>query len=61
MIAPMTPPAARFPRVVFRSHVPVPAQLYRHPHGITAVDAEYVYPGHAAAHIIEDRGRAAFV
>jgi glyoxylase-like metal-dependent hydrolase (beta-lactamase superfamily II) len=39
----------------------VPAQLYRHPHGITAVDAEYVYPGHAAAHIIEDRGRAAFV
>ena len=37
------------------------AQLYRHPHGITAVDAEYLYPGHAAAHIIEDGGRAAFV
>ena len=35
--------------------------LYRHPHGITAVDAEYLYPGHAAAHVIVDRGRAAFV
>jgi len=35
--------------------------LYRHPHGITAVDAEYLYPGHAAAHIIVDAGRAAFV
>jgi glyoxylase-like metal-dependent hydrolase (beta-lactamase superfamily II) len=35
--------------------------LFRHPHGITAVDAEYLYPGHAAAHIIVDSGRAAFV
>jgi glyoxylase-like metal-dependent hydrolase (beta-lactamase superfamily II) len=35
--------------------------LYRHPHGITAVDAEYLYPGHAAAHVIADSGRAAFV
>ncbi len=35
--------------------------LYRHPHGITAVDAEYLYPGHAASHLIEDHGRAAFV
>jgi len=35
--------------------------LYRHPHGITAIDAEYLYPGHAAAHLIEDDGRAAFV
>jgi len=35
--------------------------LYRHPHGITAVDAEYLHPGHAAAHVIVDRGRAAFV
>jgi glyoxylase-like metal-dependent hydrolase (beta-lactamase superfamily II) len=35
--------------------------LYRHPHGITAVDTEYLYPGHAAAHVIEDHGRAAFV
>jgi len=39
----------------------VSAQLYRHPHGITAVDAEYLYPGHAAAHLIVDAGRAAFV
>jgi glyoxylase-like metal-dependent hydrolase (beta-lactamase superfamily II) len=37
------------------------ATLYRHPRGITAVDAEYLYPGHAAAHLIEDSGRAAFV
>ena len=35
--------------------------LFRHPHGITAVDAEYLYPGHAAAHLIVDSGRAAFV
>jgi glyoxylase-like metal-dependent hydrolase (beta-lactamase superfamily II) len=35
--------------------------LHRHPHGITAVDAEYLYRGHAAAHIIQDAGRAAFV
>jgi glyoxylase-like metal-dependent hydrolase (beta-lactamase superfamily II) len=35
--------------------------LYRHPHGITAVDAEYLYPGHAAAHLVVDGGRAAFV
>jgi len=41
--------------------VPVRPTLYRHPHGISAVDAEYLYPGHAAAHIIVDGGRAAFV
>jgi glyoxylase-like metal-dependent hydrolase (beta-lactamase superfamily II) len=41
--------------------VPLRPTLYRHPHGITAVDAEYLYPGHAAAHIIHDAGRAAFV
>jgi glyoxylase-like metal-dependent hydrolase (beta-lactamase superfamily II) len=36
-------------------------RLYRHPHGISAVDCEYLYPGHAAAHIIVDSDRAAFV
>jgi glyoxylase-like metal-dependent hydrolase (beta-lactamase superfamily II) len=41
--------------------VPARPTLYRHPHGICAVDAEYLYPGHAAAHIIVDQGRAAFV
>jgi glyoxylase-like metal-dependent hydrolase (beta-lactamase superfamily II) len=41
--------------------IPVEARLYRHPHGITAIDAEYLYPGHAAAHLISDGGRAAFV
>jgi glyoxylase-like metal-dependent hydrolase (beta-lactamase superfamily II) len=35
--------------------------IYRHPHGIFAIDAEYLYPGHAAAHLIVDAGRAAFV
>ena len=40
---------------------PVKPRLYRHPHGIFAVDAEYLYPGHAAAHLIVDGGRAAFV
>ncbi len=36
-------------------------QISRHPHGIVAVDTEYLYPGHAAAHIIQQNGRAAFV
>ncbi|MGH8136886.1 MAG: MBL fold metallo-hydrolase [Steroidobacteraceae bacterium] len=36
-------------------------RITRHPHGICAVDAEYVRPGHAAVHIIQHRGRAAFV
>ena len=40
---------------------PVQARLYRHPHGIFAIDTEYLYPGHAAAHLIIDSGRAAFV
>jgi glyoxylase-like metal-dependent hydrolase (beta-lactamase superfamily II) len=42
-------------------NVAVKPDLHRHPHGITAVDAEYLYRGHAAAHLIEDAGRAAFV
>jgi glyoxylase-like metal-dependent hydrolase (beta-lactamase superfamily II) len=36
-------------------------KLLHHPHGITAVDTEYLQPGHAASHIIQDAGRAAFV
>jgi glyoxylase-like metal-dependent hydrolase (beta-lactamase superfamily II) len=36
-------------------------KLLHHPHGITAVDTEYLQPGHAASHIIQDQGRAAFV
>ena len=36
-------------------------RLYHHPDGITAIDTEYLYPGHAAAHLIVDNGRAAFV
>ncbi len=36
-------------------------KLLHHPHGITAVDTEYLHPGHAASHIIQDAGRAAFV
>ena len=43
------------------SETAVTAQLFRHPHGITAVDTQYLHPGHAAAHIIADGGRAAFV
>lgn len=35
--------------------------IYRHSHGIYAIDAEYLYSGHAAAHLIVDSGRAAFV
>ncbi len=37
------------------------ATLTRHPHGITAVDTDYIRPGLAAAHLIEHGGRAAFV
>ena len=40
--------------------LPVP-RLFRHPDGVTAVDTEYLHPGHAAAHIVQHRGRAAFV
>lgn len=40
--------------------LPTP-RMVRHPDGITAVDTEYIRPGHAAAHIVEQRGRAAFV
>ncbi len=40
---------------------PVKPRITRHPDGIAAVDAEYVYPGHAAVHIIQSNGRAAFV
>ena len=43
------------------SSAPAAARLFRHPDGITAVDTEYVHPGHAAAHVIQHEGRAAFV
>ncbi len=36
-------------------------RLWRHPDGITAIDAEYLYPGHAAAHLVQQGSRAAFV
>jgi glyoxylase-like metal-dependent hydrolase (beta-lactamase superfamily II) len=36
-------------------------KLLHHPDGITAVDTEYLQPGHAASHIIQDAGHAAFV
>src|SRR5215472_17115204 len=39
----------------------VNAAIYRHSHGIFAIAAEYLYAGHAAAHLIVDAGRAAFV
>jgi glyoxylase-like metal-dependent hydrolase (beta-lactamase superfamily II) len=44
-----------------RSSVLPAPRLFRHPNGITAVDTEYVHPGHAAAHIVQQDGRAAFV
>ena len=44
-----------------RPRASVKPTLYRHPHGITAIDAEYLYPGHAASHLIVDDGHAAFV
>ncbi len=37
------------------------ARLTRHPDGITAVDTEYIRPGLAASHIIQQGGAAAFV
>ena len=43
------------------SHSSVTPRLFRHPDGITAVDAEYLHPGHAAAHIVQHGGRAALV
>jgi len=43
-----------------KAFMPQP-RITRHPHGITAVDTEYLRPGLAAAHVIEQSGRAAFV
>lgn len=40
---------------------PAQALILRHPHGITAVDAEYEWRGHSAAHIIVQDGRAMIV
>jgi glyoxylase-like metal-dependent hydrolase (beta-lactamase superfamily II) len=37
------------------------ATMIEHPDGITAVDTDYIRPGLAAAHIIGQAGRAAFV
>src|SRR5215469_13594806 len=37
------------------------ATLISYPHGITAVDTDYIRPGLAASHLIVERGRAAFV
>jgi glyoxylase-like metal-dependent hydrolase (beta-lactamase superfamily II) len=48
-------------RADFCDDVPVQATLYRHPDGITAIDTQYLHAGHAAAHLIVDAGRAAFV
>src|SRR5688572_29840890 len=36
-------------------------RITRHPNGVSAVDTEYVRPGLAAAHIVQQGGRAAFV
>ncbi len=36
-------------------------RITRHPDGIFAIDAEYVRPGYAAVHVIQHKGRAAFV
>jgi glyoxylase-like metal-dependent hydrolase (beta-lactamase superfamily II) len=36
-------------------------RITRHPDGISAIDAEYVHPGHAAVHIVQQNGRGAFV
>lgn len=42
------------------SSLPI-ARLTCHPDGIAAVDTEYLHPGFAAAHIVQQEGRAAFV
>lgn len=45
----------------FMAPLLVTARLTRHPDGITAVDTQYIRPGLAAAHIIQQGGAAAFV
>ncbi len=42
------------------SPLPTP-RLSHHPDSITAIDTEYLHPGHAAAHLVQHGGRAAFV
>lgn len=49
------------PQADIDSELALTPRLFRHPDGITAVDTQYLHPGHAAAHIIQDSGRAAFV
>ena len=40
---------------------PLTPRLLHHPDAITAIDTEYLHPGHAASHVVQHRGRAAFV
>ncbi len=42
-------------------HEMLQATIIEHPDGITAVDTDYIRPGLAAAHIVVQAGRAAFV
>ena len=36
-------------------------RITRYPDGIASIDAEYITPGHAAAHVMVEDGRAAFI
>ena len=48
------------PETTANHDMPTP-RITRYSDGIAAVDAEYIKPGHAAVHIIEQNGRGAFV
>jgi glyoxylase-like metal-dependent hydrolase (beta-lactamase superfamily II) len=54
-------PETRTPTIAGAAHLMPEPTITRHPHGIFAVDTEYVRPGLAAAHIVQHNGRAAFV
>jgi glyoxylase-like metal-dependent hydrolase (beta-lactamase superfamily II) len=54
-------PETRTPTKAGAAHLMTQPTITRHPHGIFAVDTEYMRPGLAAAHIVEHGGRAAFV
>jgi len=54
-------PETRTPTKAGAAHLMTQPTITRHPHGLFAVDTEYMRPGLAAAHLIHEGGRAAFV
>jgi glyoxylase-like metal-dependent hydrolase (beta-lactamase superfamily II) len=48
------------PETIAKLDMPAP-RITRYSDGITAIDAEYIRPGHAASHLMVQNGHAAFI